>query len=67
MLCEKSDIDDDTKILLLFKRLLENTLIDKKVAKVVKDKTLAYGFANGRMYFAISNNDHDCYNGDLDR
>ena len=67
VLCEKSEINDDTKLLLLFKRLLENTITDKKVAKMVKDKSLAYGFVNGRMHFAISNNDHDCYNGCMDR
>ena len=67
VLCEKSDIDDDIKLLLLFKRLLENTITDKKVMKIIKDMTLAYGFVNGQMYFAVSNNNHDCYNIGLER
>ncbi len=50
-LCSKTDVKDSTKLLLLFKRLLEYSCSNNKIIKMLKGKSLAFGFVDGRMYF----------------
>ena len=61
ILCNKTEIDDDTKVLLLCKTLIETILSDKKISQITKDKSLAFGFVNGKMYFVNLEDGKDQY------